>query len=706
MQQPMIRTSEKAAGELAEEARKCGTVKKYDRGRKRTIVYYNAPCSFDIETTNFRTERGMKAATMYIWMFGINGRCVYGRTWLELQQLLSDLHDLLDLTSLQRLVCYVHNLSFEFQFIRRLFEWEDLFALEERKPVYALTAAGVEMRCSYILTAKSLEKVGKDLLRCPVEKLTGYLDYDLMRGSGTVLDDKELAYCKHDILVVMSLIIDKLVQDGRIDRIPLTKTGYVRRHMRTLCLYAGNPGHRKAVSRTWKDYRQKMKALQLDPYEYNQCKRAFAGGFVHASAHWSGQILEGVRSYDIASSYPTVMCCEKFPMSRARVIHRPEWDVVLHECGRCCCLLDLEITGLMASDFTDHPLSASKCLITGSWQEDNGRLVCADHVITTCTDVDLEIFRMFYTWDHIECRVMRCYLRDYLPRRFIEGILGLYKDKTTLKGVPGMEVEYMLAKEDINSCYGAAVTDIVRPSVVYTKDGWRTVPADLDEEIRKYNNSKGRFLFYPWGVWVTAYARRNIFAAIREVGPDYVYSDTDSVKLLNAERHEAFFERYNRRIQRKLHDMCSAYGFDPELTRPKDSKGRPRPLGVFEDEGTYDRFKTLGAKRYLTEKNGDFTLTCSGVNKKAVEFLKNAQSGDFVGIFGMFDDGLYIPGDQTGKLTHTYIDEPLRGVFTDWRGELQEWAELSAVHLSDSDYSLGLSQKYIDYLLAVRHELV
>ena len=403
----MGRFSTSEAVLLAEEAKACGIVRKYERGKKRTVEYYNCPAALDIETSNLQTDQGAKAATMYIWMVSVNGLTVYGRTWEELLQLFDALSELLQLSTVRRLVYYVHNLAFEFQFLRKWCAWSELFALEERKPVYAVTASGIELRCSYILTAQSLDKVGRDLITCPVRKLTGSLNYDAPRGSETPLTETELAYCKNDVLVVTSLIIDKLQQDGSIDRIPLTKTGYVRRHMRDLCLYDGNKNHRKGVNRSWENYRQKMAALILEPAEYMQCKRAFSGGFVHASAHWCGMVLEGVRSYDIASSYPTVMCCEMFPMSRARTIHLPEWEDVLHACARCCCLLDLEIWGLMAKDFTDHPLSASKCRLDGPYQEDNGRLVNADHLVTTCTDVDLDILMRCYTFERIECRLMR-----------------------------------------------------------------------------------------------------------------------------------------------------------------------------------------------------------------------------------------------------------------------------------------------------------
>ena len=100
----------------------------------------------------------------------------------------------------------------------------------------------------------------------------------------------------------------------------------------------------------------------------------------------------------------------------------------------------------------------------------------------------------------------------------------------------GKEVEYLLSKGMLNSVYGMCVTDPVKDEHTYETE-WDLEKVDVMEAIHKYNESKGRFLFYPWGIWVTAYARRNLWSAILNVGNDYVYSDTDSIKALNFETH-------------------------------------------------------------------------------------------------------------------------------------------------------------------------
>lgn len=243
------------------------------------------------------------------------------------------------------------------------------------------------------------------------------------------------------------------------------------------------------------------------------------------------------------------------------------------------------------------------------------------------------------------------------------------------------------------------VTDIVRDEISYSGDVWSSSTPDLSAKLAKENDSKRRFLFYPWGVWVTAYARRNLFEGIYACGLDYCYSDTDSIKTLNYSKHKSFFEDYNRRIVDKLRLAMDHHGLDYSYIAPKTIKGVEKPLGVWDDEGEYSRFRTLGAKRYITEHDGNVSITVSGVNKKyAVPYLLE-RFGD--NVFERFEDSLSIPAGHTGKSTHTYIDDEIAGVVTDYNGKSSRYYERSAVHLEQCGYDMSLSAAYLDYLMGI-----
>ena len=103
--------------------------------------------------------------------------------------------------------------------------------------------------------------------------------------------------------------------------------------------------------------------------------------------------------------------------------------------------------------------------------KENGRIVSADKIGLTITDVDYELIKATYDFDLVSIGTCYKYNRGYLPKPFIESILHLYEQKNLLKGVKGKEVEYLKSKGMLNSCYGMCVTDIVRNSYVYDNEG-------------------------------------------------------------------------------------------------------------------------------------------------------------------------------------------------------------------------------------------
>lgn len=229
-------------GWLATTANDFEKVAVYGQHRKITAYYYNVPAAFDIETSSFRIPLDdgtkVKAGTMYIWQFGIYGKVCFGKTWSEFLQFINMVKLIMRLNSETRLCIYVHNLQFEFQWIRKLFKWDKVFLLEKRVPVTALSD-GIEFRCSMKLAGGvSLATVGKNLVDYTIRKLEGDLDYNLIRGPETPLTEQELAYCENDIRVLMAYIMEKIHTDGDITKIPLTNTGYVRRYCRTACFQA------------------------------------------------------------------------------------------------------------------------------------------------------------------------------------------------------------------------------------------------------------------------------------------------------------------------------------------------------------------------------------------------------------------------------------------------------------------------------------
>lgn len=664
----------------------------------KKVEYLNIESAFDIETTSVYVQE-QKSAFMYIWMFGIGygEKIYYGRTWEEFVKLCGTLQQTYGLSRNKRLVIYVHNLGYEFQFMRKHFTWENVFSVGERKPLKALCSYGIEFRDSYILSGYSLAKTAENLTKHKVEKMTGDLDYSIIRTYATTLTDKEMGYCENDIAVVNAYINEQIEQYGDITKIPLTNTGRVRDYVRNECYYTSK-NHRKTNKGKYMRYRKIMNDLTVSKDEYIQLKRAFMGGFTHANAMYSGKLLNNVTSIDFTSSYPSVMLAEQFPMSRGKRIQIKTVSQLEAYCQKFCLVFDVKFTNIRPKIQQENYISESKCYILKGSTINNGRVHSADELAMTITNVDYDIIKQCYEWERISVQNVIRYHKGYLPKSIIESILNLYEDKTVLKGVEGKEVEYLLSKGMLNSVYGMSVTDITQDEHTYL-DEWGKTPANIEDQIQKYNESKNRFLFYPWGIFITAYSRRNLWTGIIAMKNDYVYSDTDSIKCLNYEKHQKYIAWYNDMTIQKLYAMCDYYNIDKERLAPKNQKGQSLMIGIWDYEGTYTRFKTLGAKRYLVEKNEKLFLTVAGLSKKnGVEYMVEKCGGDNGKVFDMFNDDLYIPSDRTGKMTHTYIDESMKFRIQDYQGNDSIIYVESGIHLEPCEFTLSISKQYGKFL--------
>ena len=684
-------------------------VSKIKRYAKNKNEYYNYPVAFDIETTSFRDDNDEQRACMYIWQmcFGDSELLVYGRTWEEFDDFIKLIRKTFRLKKDRIIVIYVHNLSFEMQFIRKRFTWSKVFALEKRVPLYARTNFGIEFRCSYRLSGYSLETLAKNLTKHTISKLVGDLDYSLPRHSGTELTPREIDYCMYDVRIVCAYISERLEIDGSITKIPLTKTGYVRKSCQLACYGVDHS------ARQYREYRKEMLKLTMETDEYKLLRCAFMGGFTHANSWYVGQtITEGVTSQDFTSSYPFVMTAFKYPWSKGELCY-PDIGEVMKTIDVYGWILDLELYGVESIILQDDYLSYSRCVDCKGYVLNNGRVNSAEYIHVVLTSVDLDVLLKTYRFNG-GIKIIRAYkyYLKYLPTPFINELLTYYEKKTTLKGVDGKEEEYLHNKENANSCYGMVCTSPVRPEILYQEDEWDERPVDLEKGIKKYNTNQQRFLPYIVGVFVCAYARRNLWSGILAVGSDYIYADTDSIKLLNFEQHKEYFEEYNRNAIELLHRACDYHKIPFERVSPKTIKGVEKTLGLWDFDGYYTRFKTLGAKRYMMEyENGEISLTVSGLNKKkAIPYLLEKYGRDK--IFDAFNDdefhidNMEIPAGHSGRMVSTYIDDETSGTLVDYFGNVGNYHELSSVNLENTTYTLSLSKDYLKFLFGLKNRIV
>lgn len=650
-----------------------------------SVSYINTCATFDTETTSF-IDRGEKRGYCYLWTMQIERFTIYGRTLDEFAIFCKTLTRALNLSPEKRLIVYVHNLEFDFQFFRKYFAWQEIFARAERRPLYACTSGGLEFRCSYMLTLQPLRNLPKEIKGYKLGKLTDF-DYDLKRNSVTPLTDRELMYAALDVKVLYDYIqmVELPLNGGKVTQIPLTKTGYVRRKCRKAL---------QADKKYWASYRKKLDRCQPDKELFTMLFKAYQGGYTHANVKYTDLELSGVKSIDFASSYPARMCCSLFPWHffKREITDKDTFYKLIDEYA---CVFEISFEGLrVKKGQTTTILSGSKCEVLEGAIMDNGRVWSADYALTYATELDFKSICDFYDFTAFTVGLFYYAKYEPLPAPLIDVILSCYTDKTELKGVEGMEREYMISKGIINGIYGMTVTNPVNDVIIYEGDEWSKQAPDMDEALEKNRDSFSTFLLYQWGVWVTAHARRELLKAVKAIEPFVIYCDTDSIKYVDNPCVDEYVNRYNDKQIEVFKKVCKEHGY----STPKTKKGVPAFMGVFDEDGNYERFKTLGAKRYIYTDTTGLHITVAGLAKKQGADYLLTTSDPFVA----FTNGLKIPPDKTGKKEHAYIDECIECDLTDYLGNTQHIISPSAVFLGDTGFSISLAQDYIDLFIDVQ----
>lgn len=534
----------------------------------------------------------------YIWMFSINEQVYFGRTLEDFRNFFLKLNEYM---GGQRFIVWVHNLSFEMQFLLNVFEKDiyNVFARKKRKPM-KFRLYNSEFRCTYFLSRLSLADIGNKINKI-YKKKEGDLRYDILRFSDTELSDTELGYCENDCLVLYEYISIKKREYGHLKKIPLTQTGEVRVKVK----------ENMSKNRKWL---YDMKKLQPTIQELLLFKDAFTGGLTRANATYTGLILKNVHSYDITSEYPSALVLEKYPVSH---FYRYEWDGKGPDENHVAIMI-VEFKGLQSISPITY-ISSSKCYDATNHILDNGRIVSADSCSLCITNVDWDIIKDVYKWDEVIVREYWKAKADYLNSDFVELVLFFFARKNELKDVDGLESLYMSFKQQLNAMYGAMVTNLILPDVVFENGNWLpTVELTKEDVIEKLNKMKrGNCYFsYGQGIFVPAYGRKYITTIIRKCPDVFVYTDTDSIKTLKD--ISDIINSYNTEIESKIRKQLSV----DMSTKCFDKHGT---LGTFTDEGSYLEFITFGAKKYISKRkkkiDGEIKevieTTISGLGKKA-----------------------------------------------------------------------------------------
>lgn len=638
------------------EAKRCANIITFDI--ESTTLYTDFVHTFGFDHKDYannpaKYDDAVKFAIMYVWQVAIEAgseiRVFMGRTWDECRDFFDKLQmviacrkygfspatfDELEVTydsirqgttrqsfSRVQFRVYVHNLGYEFQFLRNIYENEFAFSEGDRKaPVFARTPhkpmrvqfnyknATVIWHDTLVLTQKSLENWCEDS-ELPSAKLTvpaGY--YDIVRTPNTPLTDFEIQYSINDV-VSMVYGIDLYRQKyGTLTDIPMTQTGEVRRTCVTNVAVA-NP--------EWSALCASISA-SMDFDFFRVVSHAFGGGWTHANASYTGRTMHNVRCFDFASDYPFCMCCFRYPVSPyvcATPDQREEFynDLMTHDPRSIDVPFKYYIHFSADAVLTNTECtfwSSSKVEVLEDCTEDNGKIFSASHVEIIMTGDDFHIFSKAYRFANLKIINIWRAVAGFLPTELVETILTYYQSKTELKGDSDRMSEYVESKQFINSIYGVAVTRVICDDVEFycvsdelgDHAGWvkhELTREDYEEKRMSYDKKSKEFMTYPIGTYVTAYARSSLWQFILKLDKHVIYGDTDSLKGVFNDEDIKVINTYNEWVEQREREIAAIHGIDESLFHPKDGDGIEHRLGIFDEEATCLEFRTLGAKRYV-----------------------------------------------------------------------------------------------------------
>ena len=639
---------------------------------------------------------------------------------------------------------YIHNLPFEFQHLRNLFEDKFSKTNRGRSPVFArkprkTMKASITVKrvrnvfCdTLVLTMKGLDKWCKDA-NLPTKKLEppeGF--YDKIRTPITPLTEFELQYAINDVVSMVYGIEQYRDKYGYLQSIPMTQTGEVRRTCKA------------KVSLKDKEWAKKqydiMLHLNLDMYRV--LVKTFCGGWTHANAYRTGFIWHDVRCFDFASSYPWVMCAFKFPVSPFEKVDPADFDIYNAEDPRS---LDVKHHYIIRVKFrklaqklqnTYWSSSKTESTSTVGWEIDNGKISYADEVEMYMTNLDFNIMKLAYSWESFEIKELYVAEAGFLSKDLILTILDYYTKKTKLKGT-GQDSLYNESKQFTNSIYGVSVTRTMSDEVGFGKhvdnegnegEGWyvtelnETIFYDKILEMREEDS----FLSFPVGVFVTAFARSNLWTIISQVDSNTIYGDTDSAKGTFNDEDMKVINVYNQWVLERQEQVAKALGFPVDLYRPLKPSGKPDILGFFDEEDTCEEFKTLGAKRYMDiirypldlfesiEEHGETWIghskklgTChiidmddktARVMQATIAGLPKASAAMNTTHLDQFTSGRVFTTRETNKKRAIYNDNQTPALWIDEYGNQWHSEDRFGICIMPVTFDLSLSEEYEEFL--------
>lgn len=611
------------------------------KGKDKGTYEYIEPCFCDTETSKVtykdidkkgREIEQVEETWVYLWGISVGEEIYYGRELREFFEFVDVLIGDYGINQKRQITLYYHNLPYDVSYMWDLIfkYWDDnpnVLALNPQQPFSISCKNGINLRCTYKLTHKSLEKWCNDL-HVEHKKKVGLKDYNAVYNQTEPLPANELEYFEFDILSMRECFYKELKLQGyNFVNVPMTSTGFVRRIFQK----------KYRTNNHFKNYKYFYQTKPTKDQYIRQLK-ASQGGMTLGNIDYLGIKVtseKGVGHLDFDSHYPTQLVCHDFPHKPSTIydynanigINKPITEEKLqyykehnYNWIATVILKDVHIKEGVTAPFMAFS-KVSKVTRKTDIIHINGKITSVKgYIKTTITNYDYDIFNSEYNFT---CKfiALDLYTTKPLPSYILDTTKELYTQKNELKDIDKIEdtedshTNLMLKKAHLNGVFGCAYTRIVRDSIDIDKNFvWSTETKDIEEGIEKYYNNPKSCMPYVVGVFTTALARLQLFTVISEVigYENFLYCDTDSAFCIITEENMQRVEDYNK----KLREISEEKGFFVSYKIEDVEKVKYfNKFDIEKDHAKSKTFKALHAKCYALEPNGKLEIVVAGVPK-------------------------------------------------------------------------------------------
>lgn len=523
-------------------------MKKLDRiFTKKNKKYNNSQfylLAADFETTTIfekNLERDINNKKLVTWLnCFVDIRKCYDmqeyRISTSTEEFFEQVHKQIEQQENHDVIIYFHNLKFDGSYILNYFNEKEIefdTFINDMGQWYSITYHykdyKIVIRDSLKILNFSIKQIGKDMLKT-VEK------------GVTPLTEEKIA-------------LDECYKNGYVD--------YVIRDVEILAKALNKmifeQGFEKFTASsqalaTYKDMISFPYFLKLFPPLKNDevIRMGYRGGWTFANPVYQNKEIKGnINVYDKNSMYPAIMLNYKLPTGKPRKIEyeytREKHDIIFKQFDSCCYIYNLNV----AFDIKDNHLPSIQIKIGNKEYFKNDEYfkekimsnkdilfmldkTQRDYLTTsqghyfniTLTNFDLDLMKRQYDFDILENSKIIKY--EFSAKKgLFDKYINLYKDRKIEGKKIGNAVMTQDAKLKLNSLYGKFGTKkLIQEKQVY-----------FENDILKFKNdlelTETTGVYVPLAMFVTSIGRWEIINNAQDNYGHFLYSDTDSLHLLD-----------------------------------------------------------------------------------------------------------------------------------------------------------------------------